>query len=91
MKKIFTAFATVIVTRFIMKAVDRIKHPEELRKEYAEAERYRKKLEADRIRNARLRPVNEPVAYWERDMMQAEAQRWDGPKVAAEGCAMGRA
>lgn len=50
MKKIFTAIATIIVTRFIIKAVDRITHPEELRKEYEKAERYRKKLEADRMR-----------------------------------------
>lgn len=50
MKKIFTAIATIIVTRFIIKAVDRITHPEELRKEYEKAEQYRKKLEADRMR-----------------------------------------
>lgn len=50
MKKIFTVIATIIVTRFIIKAVDRITHPEELRKEYEKAERYRKKLEADRMR-----------------------------------------
>lgn len=52
MKKIFTVIATIIVTRFIIKAVDRITHPEELRKEYEKAERYRKKLEADRMRRA---------------------------------------
>lgn len=27
MKKIFTAIATVIVTRFIMKVIDRVKNP----------------------------------------------------------------
>ena len=45
----------MIVTRFIMRVVDRIKNPpvftrEELRREYEKAERYRKKLEADRMR-----------------------------------------
>lgn len=50
MKKIFLSVATAIVTRFILKVVDRIKHPEELRKEFEKAEYYRKKLEADRMR-----------------------------------------
>ena len=50
MHKIFLSAATMIVTRFIMKVIDRIKNPEELRKEYEKAERYRKKLEADRMR-----------------------------------------
>jgi len=55
MKKIFLSVATAIVTRFIMKVVDRIKNPpvftrEELHKEFEKAERYRKKLEADRMR-----------------------------------------
>ena len=55
MKKIFMSVATVIITRFIMKVVDRIKNPpvftrEELHKEFEKAERYRKKLEADRMR-----------------------------------------
>lgn len=89
MKNIFTILATVIVTRFIMKTVDRIKNPPMPTKEELHEELLRKKREADRMHNARLRPVNEPVADWERDMMQAEAQRWDGPKVAAEGCAIG--
>lgn len=89
MKKIFTALATVIVTRFIMKAVDRIKNPPMPTKEELHEELLRKKREADRMRNARLRPANEPVADFERDMRQAEARRWDGPKVAAEGCAIG--
>ena len=40
----------MIVTRFIMRVIDRIRNPEELRKEYEKAERYRKKLEADRMR-----------------------------------------
>lgn len=49
----------MIVTRFIMRVVDRIKNPpvftrEELRKEFEKAERYRKKLEADRMH--RLEP-----------------------------------
>lgn len=39
----------MIVTRFVMKVIDRIKHPEELRREYEKADRYRKKLEADRM------------------------------------------
>lgn len=39
----------MIVTRFIMRVIDRIRNPEELRKEYEKAERYRKKLEADRM------------------------------------------
>lgn len=52
MKKISTALATMIVMRFVVKTIDRIKHPEELRREYEKAERYRKKLEADRRRRA---------------------------------------
>lgn len=42
----------MIVTRFVMRVVDRIKNPEELRKEFEKAERYRRKLEADRRRQA---------------------------------------
>lgn len=79
MKKIFTAIATVIVTSFIMKVVDRIKHPEELRKEYEEAERYRKKLEADRRRrydSARMGKVmEEPLRPFSPDQMDAMALR----------------
>lgn len=97
MKKIFTAIATVIVTRFIMKAVSRIKHPEELRKEYEEAERYRNELkrEVDRKhqewerRQKRARPLDYVSPSYDAEMnAQAEARRWDGPKVAAEGCDM---
>ena len=52
MKKIFMSVATMIVTHFIVRVIDRIKNPEELRKEFEKAERYRKKLEADRMRRA---------------------------------------
>lgn len=56
MEKIFisvsTMISTMIVTHFIVRVIDRIKHPEELRKEFEKAERYRKKLEADRMRRA---------------------------------------
>lgn len=56
MKKIFisvsTMISTMIVTHFIVRVIDRIKNPEELRREYEKAERYRKKLEADRMRRA---------------------------------------
>ena len=49
------AITSMLFTHFIMKVVDRIKNPpvftrEELHKEFEKAERYRKKLEADRIR-----------------------------------------
>ena len=96
MKKIFTAIATVIVTRFIMKVVDRIKHPEELRKEYEEAERYRNELKREvdlkhqewERRKKRARPLDYVSPFDATMEALAEARRWDGPKVASEGCDM---
>lgn len=90
MKYVIKTLLTIIVARFVMKVVDRIKHPEALRREYEEAERYRKKLEWER-RQGERRQGRVPHSIDDRKLMQAESHRYDGPKVAAEGCAIGRA
>lgn len=84
MKKIFTAIATIIVTRFIIKAVDRITHPEELRKEYEKADRYRKKLEADRMRRAEPKDLCDGAAL--RPCSDMGLRAWGGE---CNGSAMG--
>lgn len=60
MKKIFTALATMIVTRFVMKTIDRIKNPPIPSREDLHEEVLRKKREYDARRNTRsVRPVFE--------------------------------
>ena len=70
MKKIFTAIATVIVTHFIMKTVEKIKHPhiptrEELHEEMLRKKReYEERRRAEPKMNAHLRSIGEFAAQY---------------------------
>ena len=108
MKKIFTSVATMIVTSFIMRVIDRIKNPQETSREELHEELLRKKQAYEEQKRARPlygstprgKDAQDAVALAlysgldfranrDQELMQAEARRWDGPKVAPEGCAIG--
>ena len=86
MKRIFTAVAAIIVTHFAIKAYRKITEEPDTSDLKREVDRKRQEWER---RQRRVPPPPTDLAPLEQDLMCAELRRYDGPKVAAEGCAIG--